>query len=125
MVLIKFIKWLSLFFVVFMVLFVIIILLLIYSEITVVNYVSRHPWLALAGDVLRHASQLLFFTLTGIPPGDNIPALLLISLFVYRLPDAVSAFFSDKTFYLSCYVIYGAVFDSGYLLLSRYSETVV
>gem|GEM_PF-7052898 len=35
MVLIKFIKWLSLFFVVFMVLFVIIILLLIYSEITV------------------------------------------------------------------------------------------
>lgn len=43
MVLIKLIKWLSLFFVVFMVLFVIIILLLIYSEITVVNYVYRHP----------------------------------------------------------------------------------
>ena len=58
MVLIKFIKWLSLFFVVFMVLFVIIILLLIYREIAVVNYVLCRQRLAVPEGVLRHASQL-------------------------------------------------------------------
>ena len=108
-----------------MVLFVIIILLLINGEMAVVNHVLCHRWLAVAGCVMRHASQLLFSILTGIPHGDNIAALLLISLSVYRLPDAVSTLLSDKAFYLSCGVIYGAIFDSGYLLLSRYSETVV